>query len=109
MGIYVNPIEGTKEDWLSIFAESLKELPSWKDIQKGFLPVCLIDNRIFTAAAVAYDEDEYTVLRNVAADDDRPRTWFMAKENDLVEVSDLANFIKYRNSIGQKDASPEAT
>lgn len=89
MGCYVNPQTGTKEEWLAENAQEMSGPPHWG---QGFdpkeqLPVCLVDNGPFTAAAVAYCERELEDFN--LPTDHRPKRWFMAPVKELNYVSDL--------------------
>ena len=100
MGCYVNPKDNTKEDWLK---ENGKELDfmggydttsiKYEDIVGSgeFLPVVLVNNGPFTAAAVAYDEMEW---RDFTSDTDpRPRIIYKVSKEKLKEVSDLQSYL----------------
>ena len=52
MGCYVNPTDIPKEQWLSNY-EAFRDR-TWSLVPSGYLPVCMIDNGVFTAAGVAY-------------------------------------------------------
>jgi hypothetical protein len=84
MGYYINPGVGTKESWLSknglnISTTSVK---IW-DFNSDFLPVCLVNNGLSTAAGIAYDKREAEAF--LAPDDRRQKTWFMVSKSDLRE------------------------
>lgn len=91
MGCYVNPPDKSKESWLEENAMELPTLPSANDITPETIPVCLVDNGPFTAAAVAYCESELAVFQNPA--DTRPKRWFLADVEDLKAVSPLAEYM----------------
>ncbi|NLC31413.1 MAG: hypothetical protein GX765_05180 [Candidatus Moranbacteria bacterium] len=94
MGFYVNPPNESKESFLDregMVAPSNPRI-TWDSIPKGYLPVVLVDNGPFTAAAIAYCErelDEFTGM-----DDYRPRQIFMVKIKKLIPVTD-SDFKKY--------------
>lgn len=94
MGYYVNPRGETKEQFLR--REGIMMPPDrldWKDVPAGFLPVVLIDNGLFTAAGVAYDEAELKAFTRM--DDRRPRQIFLVKiEKILQVVPDLASRLR---------------
>lgn len=99
MGCYVNPKESSKESWLEANAKKrgvmvfgTEKVPAYSEFPAGTLPVVLVDNGPFTAAAVAYCEDEYAEF--IRLDDSRPRIIFEAKVDDLLKVSDLARYMK---------------
>lgn len=85
MGIYINPKDCTKEEWLEkngtrylhfapFFLEDGKELP-----------VCLVDNGPFTAAAICYSRHELEAFNRF--DDTRPKKWYSVSKEKLLEVS----------------------
>lgn len=85
MGYYINPKEGTKEEWL--MHNAIRELsPAEVDLFDFFdggeeLPVCLVDNGTFTAAGIAYDLEELAAFRR---EDGRPKRWFLIDRADLL-------------------------
>lgn len=99
MGAYINPPDMPKEEWLEKYALPIPPPPD--DIEKfihvyhgghaDFHIICLVDNGGFTAAAIAFDSNE---LRDFAREDGRPKQWYIATEKSLLEVSDLANYLK---------------
>ena len=87
MGYYVNPEDGSsKEDWLNANADqeatnALAQNFRWEDVNSDSqLPVCLVDNGPFTAAGIAYDEDEFKVFMH---EDGRAKTWYIVDKNLL--------------------------
>ena len=86
MGCYVNPNTKSKEDWLREF-----EITPVQDceITKVMVPVCLINNGPFSAAAVAYKQAEMAAFME---EDGRQKIWFMVPRTRLYEVSDLKNW-----------------
>lgn len=75
MGIYINPPDCTKEEWLaknSIGGYSLKPLEKYRDGDN--FAVCLVDNVLFRAAAVAFNQRE---LDDFKRPDGRKKHWFM--------------------------------
>ena len=72
---------------------AMNEFPSWETIfATNERPVVLLDNGMFKAAGVAYDEREY---RDFTRDDDpRPRKVYTVSVEKLKEVSDLENWLK---------------
>jgi hypothetical protein len=83
MGFYVNPTNEEKEFFLD--REGL-EVPEadWENIPKDSVPVILINNGMFSAAGIAYDEDEYEVFTN--KEDRRPKKIFIVKKSKLKEI-----------------------
>jgi hypothetical protein len=98
MGCYVNPSESTKEAWLEdnakrrgVIAGGAGAIPKYSDFPAGTMPVVLVDNGPFRAAAVAFCESEYEEF--IRLDDSRPRIIFEAKVDDLLKVSDLKDYM----------------
>lgn len=80
MGYYINPEEGTKEEWLEKYGEKLEKAPEeYWDKKKNTIAVILVKNPGFTAAAIAYKQEELVYFRDTtpAEGDYRPRIWFM--------------------------------
>jgi hypothetical protein len=97
MGLYINPLEGEKEDWLrqhatlvdpGIFGDSLKEQYAGL-CYEGELPICLIDNGPFTAAGVAFSLNEYKAF--VQGVGRRPYRWFTAPISELRKLPGLSS------------------
>ncbi len=82
MGAYVNHPIG-KEIWLHTHGTEIA-YPIWEEIPEGYLPVVLVDNGTFTAAGIAYSEQE---LDAFLLPDLRSRRYFIAPINKLHEVS----------------------
>ena len=80
MGCYVNPVGEEKESFLEregLEVTLVSNLWMWEELQdlrKNTLPVVLVDNGGFTAAAVAYCRAEY--LRFVYSKDKEKRKSF---------------------------------
>ena len=85
MGAYVNPSQGSKEDWLQNNGQKMKEIPSWNHIPDEMLPVCLVDNGMFTAAAILFSARELEGFTNPR--DHRPKKYFMVPIDKLLRVS----------------------
>jgi hypothetical protein len=83
MGFYINPPTLTKEAWLDQNGKQLTEAPVWKDIPFDSLPVCLVDNTMFTAAGIAYDEGEFN---DFMSPDRRRKIWFIVPKEKILEV-----------------------
>jgi hypothetical protein len=92
MGFYINPTDGnSKEYWLQQKAKMVSE-GEIKDFtfsknEPKILPVCLLDNILFTAAGIAYDERE---LNCFLVDNGRPKEWYLVNIEDLLNDG-LAN------------------
>lgn len=81
MGIYINPSDQTKEEFLEEHS-GVVGLPSWPP-PVGHVLVCLVDNGPFKAAAVAYSEEEF---KEFSHPDGRPKTWFHVQVEPLWAV-----------------------
>jgi hypothetical protein len=80
LGYYINPPDMTKEQFLATHGRPLgRETISWDNAAE--LPVCLVDNGPFTAAAIAYSPEEFQAFNR--ADDYRPKQWFMVPKEVL--------------------------
>lgn len=95
MGAYINPPDCSKEVWLAQKAiESGAGLCTvWEDVPKGMLPIVLVDNGPFTAAAIGFSKDELEVF--LSPNDRRPRRVFFALIEDLHTASpELAGYLR---------------
>lgn len=90
MGCYINPPDMSKEEWL---VRNGKPFLGPAKITQDTVPVCLVDNGIFTAAGVGFSEEEVEEFNN--SSDRRPKTWYTVRREDVREVSDLEIFEKY--------------
>ena len=93
MGAYINPADQSKEDWLKEHAILAEKTPESINEKPDYLPVCLVENFVFTAAGIAFDERE---LQAFVYPDGRPKTWYWAPKEKLMdpEVSSLAYYLK---------------
>lgn len=91
MGYYVNPVDQTKEDWLAANGVRLAGAPDCDALEalvvSGFLPVCYVQNPMFSAAAVCYTATE--LLEFTRPTDTRPKAWFKVSVDALVQVNAL--------------------
>jgi hypothetical protein len=85
MGIYINPRDMSKEQWLMEHARSL-ESPPQHYLSGDDIAVCLVVNTGFTAAAVAFSQKELEVFRDTP-NDRRPKFWFYAPIVKVAEVT----------------------
>jgi len=91
MSFYINPPTLTKEAWLKENGKPIPQ-PKWLDIPDDSLPVCLVDNNMFTSAAIAYDEAEFSAF---AAPDRRRKSWFLVLKEKILQVEPLiAHLVK---------------
>jgi hypothetical protein len=93
VGIYINPDDCTKEEWLEKNAVRSIKQPEWEALEVDQFPVCLVDNGDFTAAAVGFSSRESDDFNNPR--DIRPKKWYIAHLDDLVTVTiGLKEFIE---------------
>lgn len=104
MGAYVNPPGQNKEKWLEENATQISQGAAKriaKNINNGAtteLPVCLVDNGPFKAAGICFEKREFDAFSR--SDDSRPKKWFKAKVDDLLEVSgELENYMRHSDSF----------
>ncbi len=96
MGAYVNPTGQTKEEWLKENGKQIERPILWEDVPDDHYPVILVDNGLFTAAAIAYSEKELLEFNNPA--DDRPKCYFIVSREKLLAVSsELLRYEKMRD------------
>lgn len=70
MGRYLNPKNMTKEDWLktnAVFANDIIAPPTWtNEIDgKSHVLACLIDNGMFTACGLCFNQREYEAFSDM--------------------------------------------
>jgi hypothetical protein len=99
MGCYVNPPDVSKEVWLlehgcecGRIGRGTVKIPAYNSFEQGRLPVVLVQNGPFRAAAVAYCEDKYKEFTRM--DDDRYREVYSVATSDLRGVSDIDRYLK---------------
>jgi hypothetical protein len=87
MGMYVDPLEGTKDAFLEERGKeiTLNEAMAFDDFSGPALPVCLVDNGPFKAAGVMYNYRELTAFTDPF--DGRPRRYFIVMKDDLKNVT----------------------
>lgn len=89
MGVYVDPPTGTKEDWLTNHGELVSSPPLSTGFElrpKDSLPVILINNGPFTAAGIAFDEQEF---QEFIRPDNRPKLMFYVETKKLLGISPI--------------------
>ena len=76
MGRYINPLVGTKEEFLEEFGTEIskEEAANFDYTQNANLPVVWLDNGPFSAAGIAFDHAE---LEEFLVPDGRPQRWFI--------------------------------
>lgn len=88
MGCYINPRDCSKEEFLHEHGE-LTAGPC--EITATHLPVVIVHNGFFTAAAVGYSPREVEAFTQPT--DNRPKLWFKVAIDDLRPVSDIHNYL----------------
>ncbi|HHE64886.1 MAG TPA: hypothetical protein ENL09_02580 [Bacteroidetes bacterium] len=84
MGVYVNPENMTKEEWLMKFAEGVSQPQFTLANDDEYVYLCWMDNGAFTALAVIDDDRE---LAGFAHNDGRPKLWYKSKVADVNKVA----------------------
>ena len=94
MGIYINPKSGSKEKWLETHSKPVHGNPlfvvigGYNDLRnKNRIPICLVDNGPFTAAAVIFSKEEAKVF---ASSDGRQKKWFVVPVTALKDDSGIS-------------------
>lgn len=90
MGCYVNPRNMDKADWLQANGVITGQEPT--PITDTHLPVCLVDNGMFTAAAVAYSPRELAEFTRT--DDPRRKLWFTVPIEKLREAAPIDSYLR---------------
>ena len=90
MGCYVNPKLESKESWLKREGNKVSQV-SWDNLPEGTLPVVVMNNRFFTAAGVAYSEDELKAFTDPS--DHRHKEFYYVDVEKLAKVSDIKDYI----------------
>ena len=99
MGVYINPKNMSKEQWLAENAVEVKTNEKGFDLMRvvladeelkeleggGHLPVVLVDNGPFTAAGIAYSKRELEAFTDER--DLRPKRFFIVPIHKLLKVS----------------------
>lgn len=91
MGYYVNPANMTKEDWLLKNGKRVIGAPT-KNIENDHVAVCLVNNGPFSAAGIAYCQEELEAFKYP---DGRMKDWFYVPIEMIQEVnSSVINVLK---------------
>lgn len=92
MGAYINPENETKEEFLAREGTRVTTSAAEMGNLPGEMMVCLVNNGIFTAAAVAYSQREIEEFAD--PEDRRMKVWFSVPIEKLLEVSDVKVYQK---------------
>lgn len=101
MGVYINPPDQSKEQWLlanAVETPGRRQPKSLGDVPPGHALVCLVDNGPFTAAAVIYDEGELAAFSD--PDDWRPKSWFVVPVRPLCDVAPVKKYPRCAAALG---------
>ncbi len=83
MGYYVNPRNQSKEEFLIENGRVISQSEANNhDFSTDTLPVCLVDNGMFTAAGIGFDAREVEAF---SYDDGRDKMWFSVSRDILAE------------------------
>jgi hypothetical protein len=100
MGLYINPPQESKETFLDQYGRmiTLRDFQSF-DLTSKEVPVCLVDNGPFTAAAIAYSKMEIAAFTDPT--DYRLKEYWavpvecITEELSGVSPAELAKYQKY--------------
>ncbi len=89
MGFYINPVGCPKEQWLQENATEISPDEALPALQTGLLfPICLVDNGPFTAAGIAFDEDELKAFQHPDSGlIQRPRKWYTLTREEAFKIN----------------------
>jgi len=82
MGYYINPEDMSKEEFLKLHGTPIRSVDV-KSVPNDTLPVCLVDNGLFTAAGIIYSSQEADEFLRV---DGRRKQWFSALRGQAAAV-----------------------
>jgi len=104
MGLYINPTEETKEEWLAVNTIQIQGIgvPDKMQVEalitsgiidfKTNFPICLIDNGLFKAAGVGYNETE---IMRFMQEDGRSKEYCVVDRDKLLDVCpEASDYIK---------------
>ena len=97
MGAYINPKNETKEDFLSREGTEITQQQAENEKYPGNMVVCLVNNGMFTAAGVAFNQSE---INEFAAPDGRFKRWYRVEVEKLLKVSNVEKYKRYWDTPG---------
>lgn len=86
MGCYINPPNCTKEAYLEQHGTRVSEDDYAFKFDGAHLPVCLVDNGFFTAAAIAYNPRERDAFLPTRQDN-RDRLYYIVPISTLLDLT----------------------
>lgn len=89
MGLYIetNSARGKYSEILRTWpqAQPWDGEKSYQEIPEGFVAVCVVQNMMFDAAGVAFDEREYNEFQP-NSHDRRDRDWLLVRKEDVLKL-----------------------
>lgn len=83
MGYYINPEDRSKESWLKEYAKQVHK-NDLNNLKSGEVAVILMDNGAFTAAGIAFCQQELEAFTSPT--DHRLKQFFIASKQDIIDV-----------------------
>lgn len=101
MGLYINPNNMSKEQWLNQNGTPIAGKAEWNP-ESGNLPVCLVDNGMFTAAGICFSYGELQAFSSPK--DARPKKWYSVGVDKLDAVTEgaLGNYLNNNQKADKK-------
>ena len=84
MGLYINPTDKSKEEWLAAYPEVNPKVTGYVGGSERL--VCLVDNGRFTSAAVIINAADFNLWENGGW---RHQIWYKVPISALIEVGAL--------------------
>lgn len=87
MGLYINPTDMSKEEWLlkhGTYVPGCAAAWAIYDQDPNLVPVCLVDNIMFRAAGVVFDRREFEAFASPV--DGRKKEWYCVPKEKIKEV-----------------------
>jgi len=92
MGAYINPADESKEDFLLREGKLIPRPLAYEDIPDDSYLIALIDNVTFTAAGVAFNEQEFMMMTD--PDEARDVIYYIVPKDVVPQVSDVEEYTK---------------
>ncbi len=91
MGRYINPLTMSKEEFLYTVGKPIPRTFKWSELPEGYLPVVLVDNGNWSAAAICSDEADFQMCLE---EEKRPIECFLLRVEDIVKEERHPLFLK---------------
>lgn len=87
MGLYINPKNESKESWISKNCSKITQshFDGFNKFDGEYVTVCLVDNLMFTAAGICFDEREHKAFVD-SLDDGRYYDFYLTTKDKIREV-----------------------